>query len=110
MSIDTNVIKELQAATDQWTDGRVIHKDDLVDLLMLHTYGQKVFSQFGLGLAGWVLRQRNGETLLTVKVSEGGTPLVAFITSATPTGCVSKLFDLLERDKLVFARDKYPWN
>lgn len=109
MHIDADILKELEVATDQWNDGRIVHKDDLRDLLLLHHYGHKVFSQFGLGLCGWVLRQRNGETLLTVKVVESGTPLVVFITSATPMGCVSKLFDLLERDRLTFARDKYPW-
>lgn len=109
MELGTEMLQELEAATDQWTDQRIIHKDDLRDLLMLHIYGQKVFSELGMGLSGWVCRQRNGQTLLTVKVTEDQTPLVVFITSASPMGCVSKLFDLMEKDRLSYSRDRYPW-
>lgn len=109
MHIDAELLKQVEMATEQWKDSRIICKDDLRDLILFHSYGQKVFSQLGLGLQGWVCRQRNGTSLLTVKVIDSGTPLVAFITSATPTGCVSKLFNLVEKDAVNYAKDKYPW-
>lgn len=78
------------------------------DLYLLHSYGINVFSQNGLGLRGYSFRQRNGNTVMSIKVEEEGVPLVAFVTSHTPTGCIQQLWDLFEADKLKWQRDKYP--
>lgn len=96
------ILKRAASSDSAYTDG-------LVDLALLHIYGQKVFSQMGLGLCGWSIRQKGLNHLLTLKVMEAGVPLVAYITSHTPTGCVEQLFYLLESDKLRFNRDLYPW-
>lgn len=86
-----------------------MYTDGLPEVVLLHHYGQKVFSQLGLGLAGWSIRQKGMNHLLTVKVNEGGTPLVAYVTSHTPTGCIEQLFYLLESEKVRWHRDQYPW-
>lgn len=83
--------------------------DYTADLLRWALYGPSVFSQFGLGLRGYVFRQHNGSCVMTVKCVEGEVPLVAFVTSATPRGCIEQMFDLLFDHRLKWQKDKYPW-
>jgi hypothetical protein len=79
------------------------------DLLTFGLYPQEVFSQFGLGLSGFIIRHTRTNVLMTVKVTEEGVPLVAFVTAATTRGCVEQMFDLLASGRLKWQRDKYPW-
>ncbi|MGB7033874.1 MAG: hypothetical protein WBF29_20740 [Syntrophobacteria bacterium] len=109
MSVDSQVTQELEAAMEQWTDMRVMHVDDLYDLLLFHSYGQKVLSQNGLTLMGHQVRRKNGQWLLTVKVTQNDTPLIAYITSGTPTGCIRLFVTQLETDRLRWSQDRYPW-
>jgi hypothetical protein len=101
---------EIQACTEQWTDNRVIHIDDLEDLLTFWIYLPRLLSQSGLRYKGYQLRQRDGSWLLVVKATQGDTPLVVFLTSATPTGCVRLMVSQIEDDRLKWVRDKYPWS
>jgi hypothetical protein len=94
---------------EQWTDSRVIGSIDLENLLLFMLYVPKVLSQNNYRYNGHVVRQKNGQTLLTVKVHEGETPLVVFITSDTPTGCMVRFWDLFEHDRLTWVKDRYPW-
>lgn len=110
MSIDAQVLDEVAAAMEQWTDMRVMHVDDLEDLLLFWCYVPKVLSQSGMRFLGYQLRQRDGQYLLMVKATDRGTPLVAFLTSATTTGCVRLFISQLEGDRLTWNKDKYPWN
>lgn len=109
MEIPSEVLYPLEAAMEQWTDKRIISDRDLESLLLFHLYLPKVLSQSGITFHGHSCRQKNGQTLLTVKVSESDTPLVAFITSNTPTGCMVRFLDLLEDDRLNWVRDRFPW-
>lgn len=109
MSTDTNY--------EQWVDHiieRLASRDqryieDVQDILVWAYYGQRVFSQFGFGYCGCVLRQSRDSVKGTVKVLEEGVPLVAFVTSATTTGCISRTMDLLYAEKLKWQKDRYPW-
>jgi hypothetical protein len=109
MSVDDRVEQRLESLIDKLCDRDKESIEYVEDLLRWGLYGQDVFSQFGLGLSGFVFRQRNGSTLLTVKATEAGVPLVAFVTSATTRGCVEQMFDLLYAGRLKWQRDKYPW-
>lgn len=110
MEIPQAVLYELQAATEQWTDKRVIDDEDLEDLLMFVLYSPKVLSQSGMRLAGWTCRQKDDRYLLTVKVLEGGTPLVVFVTGDTPMACIRQFWRLWENDRIRWSRDRWPWN
>ena len=101
---------ELDEAMDNWTDNRVVHRDDVQDLLFFHLYIQKAMSQFGMRYRGHVCRQQSDGCLLTVKAMENSTPLVVFVTSGTTIGSMSKFVDLLLAERLSWRRDKYPWN
>lgn len=109
MNIPDKVLDEVQAAMEQWTDGRVIEAASLEAMLLFHLYVPNVLSQIGQRVDGYVFRQKNGQTLLTVKAKENGTPLVVFITSNTPTGCMERFLNLLEDDRLTWRKDRYPW-
>lgn len=109
MEIPTEYTYEIDAAMEQWTDQRVIHSDDLADLLLFHLYIPKVTSQLGTKILGYTCRQKNGQTLMAVKAREGDTPLVVFVTAASTIGCMSRFVVLLEEDRLTWVRDKYPW-
>lgn len=109
MDIPTEVLYPVQAALEQWTDQREIHADDLEDLLVFILHLRTVLVKLGMSTQGFQCRQKNGQTLLTVKVHEGQTPLVAFVTAANPTSCMVRFRSLLEHDKLPWTRDKYPW-
>jgi len=95
----------LKSAANGGADDKAL----LEALLTLHIYGQEEHSQFGMGLSGWVMRQSRGETLLTVKVTESGVPLVAYITSYSPTGSIEKYLDMLEDSRVKWSKDRYPW-
>lgn len=110
MSIDEKYLDEVAAAMEQWTDMRVLHVDDLEDLVLFWCYVPKALSQLGIRFKGYQLRQRDGQYLLMVKGSQNDTPLVVFLTSATTTGCVRLFVSQLEGDRLNWVRDKYPWN
>lgn len=108
MEIDTRYLYPVQASIEQWTDQRVITDVDLEGLILFVCYGQQVLSQSGLALKGWQFRQKGDQQLMTVKVREGDTPLVVFITGNSTTGCVSRFWNLYEDDRLSWVRDKYP--
>lgn len=110
MSLTTDYRYEIEAATEQWTDMRLLHVDDLDDLLFFWLYVPKVLSQFGMRLGGHQLRRKDGSYLLTVKVHQGDVPLVAFLTAPTTTGCMRLFVHQLENERVKWVRDKYPWN
>lgn len=94
---------------DKLADRDKVYVDSVYDLITFGYYGPDVFSQFGLGLQGYVFRQSLGAVKATVKVVESGVPLVGFVTSATTNGCIEQMFDLLFVNKLKWQRDKFPW-
>lgn len=109
MSLETKREERVWHIIDKLAAKDKAYIDDVFDILTWAHYGQEVFSQFGYGLAGWVFRQQAGSVRATVKVSEGGIPLVAFQTSANTTGCISAILDRLWDDRVVWQKDKYPW-
>lgn len=109
MEIPSVYLDQVLAATEQWTDKRLLSDADLDSLLLFILYVPKVLSQIGITYRGFVSRQKNGQTLLTIKAQEGEAPLVAFITSNNTTGCMVRFWDLFESDKLNWIRDRYPW-
>lgn len=110
MEIPTNYLYPLQASMEQWDDTRIIGPTDLESMLLFWLYMPNVLSQNGLQYRGAIFRQKEQQTLLTVKVVESGTPLVVFITSNNSTGCMVRFWNLFEDDKLSWVRDRYPWN
>lgn len=109
MHIPDNSLYPVLAAMEQWTDKRVIDDVDLQNLLLFLLCVPKALSQNGTNLKGFSCRQKNNQTLLTVKGWEGETPLVVFITSATPIGCMGRFLALMEDDRLTWVKDRYPW-
>lgn len=109
MHIPEEHLYPVQAAMEQWTDGRVIGAVELESLLLFLLCVPKVYSQLGIQIKGHVVRQKQGQTLLTVKATEGAIPLIVFITAPTTMGCVMRFMDLMEDDKLTWVKDRYPW-
>lgn len=107
MDVPMNVDLELSAALEQWTDQRLIDADDLYDLLALMVHHHLLFVNSGHSLSAFSFRQKNQQWLLTIKVHESGTPLVAFITANKPTGCVRRFLNLYTSDRLSWVRDRY---
>lgn len=109
MEIPSEYLYPVQAAMEQWEDGRVIGQVDLENLLLFLLYMPKVLSQMGIQMKGFVSRQKQGQTLMSVKAKEGDTPLVVFVTSDTTIGCMVRFLDLMENDRLTWVKDRYPW-
>ena len=109
MQIPEKYLYPVQASMEQWTDSRVVGTTDLENTLLFLIYVPKILSQSSIRYQGFVCRQKNGQTLLTLKAHEGETPLVVFVTSDTPMGCMVRFLDLLEGDRLSWVRDRYPW-
>lgn len=109
MNIETNSATRVQSIIEHLVSNDQRYIDDTSDLLLWGYYGPEVLSQFGYGYSGAIFRQHRDSTKMTVKVTDSGVPLVAFITSASTTGCVRRFFDLLHADKLKWQKDKYPW-
>lgn len=108
MSIDAKYTERLDFVIGRIADGDKEYLDEVWDLLLWSHYGQDVFSQFGYGVYAWNFRQSNGTTRLTIKAHESGIPLVAFVTCASPRGCVEQMFCLLENNRLKWQKDRYP--
>lgn len=109
MDVVTKCDQRVQSIIEHLVDRDQRYVDDTQDLLMWGFYGRDVLSQFGFGYCGSIFRQHRDSTKMTVKVTESGVPLVAFITSASTTGCVRRFLDLLFAEKLKWQKDKYPW-
>lgn len=86
-----------------------MYLDEARDLVLFLHYGQDVHSQFGLGFHGFVARQKGRSTQMSVKVSDGGVPLVAFSTQATTTSCIQQYLNALEDGRVRWMKDKFPW-
>lgn len=110
MNIPEEYLYPIQASMEQWSDARVIDAIDLENLLLFLLYVPKVLSQLGITYHGLVARQKQGQTLLTVKAREKDTPLVVFVTAGSTIGCMTRFLDLMEKDRLTWVRDRYPWN
>jgi hypothetical protein len=108
VELDAKYTNRLNHIIDRVADKDKDCIDEIWDLLLWSLYGQDAFSQFGYGVYSWNFRQSNGATRLCVKAMESGVPLVAFITSATPRGCIEQMFGCLERGTLKWQKDKYP--
>lgn len=108
MTIDAKYTQRLEFIIDRIADSDKEYIDEIWDLLLWSHYGQDVFSQFGYGVYSWNFRQANGSTRLTIKAKESGIPLVAFVTAASPRGCVEQMFGLLEHNALKWQKDRYP--
>jgi len=109
MNIPSELLYPVQAAMEQWTDHRVVSAPDLEATILFLCYVPNVLTNLGMTYKGFVSRQKNGQTLLTIKAAEGDTPLVVFITSDTTMGCMVRFLDLLEDDRLKWVRDRFPW-
>lgn len=109
MNILEEHIYSIQAAVEQWSDSRIISASELENLLLFLVYVPNTLSRNGLDLMGYSFRQKRGQYLMTTKVVEGETPLVAFVTSDTPIGCIFRFLNLLEDDRLSWRKDRYPW-
>jgi len=77
-------------------------------VLWVHFLAEEM-AESGFRYDGCVFRQRHSDVTLTVKVNEGGTPLVAFTSSGTTTGCIQMFLRALRANKVRWIRDKYPW-
>lgn len=108
MSLDDKYTQRLNHIIGRIADSDKLYIDEVWDLLLWSNYGQDVFSQFGYGVYAWYFRQANGSCRLVIKALESGVPLVAFVTSATPRGCVEQMFGLLDKGILKWQKDKYP--
>lgn len=108
VNIESKYHDRCTALIAQMRDGPPERVDDAWDLLMWVLYGPDVLSQSGMGLTGWSLRQRPGSWIMTIKVIDSGTPLVGFVTTGSPMGCIVRLLDLLENDGIRWQKDKYP--
>lgn len=109
MELDTKILDGVYTIMSRSQEENDANHELVEDLLTFCQYGHEVCSQFSMGLCGYTFRHNRENVLMTVKVTEGNTPLVAFITSQTTTSCVTKFLDLLFASKLKWQKDKYPW-
>lgn len=109
MDIPSKVLDPLWASLEQWDDNRVIHVDDLELLLLFMLSAPSLALNLHQTWRGFQCRQRDGQTLLTVKLTEGPTPLVGFVTAPDPLSSVCRFMSLWQNDRVRWARDKYPW-
>jgi len=109
MDLGHEIDERVHSVMAQARNGDRTTREQLEDLVRWGFYGQKCFSQFGMGLSGYVFRHSRTSVRMTVKVVESGVSLVAFVTAATTMGSIEHMFYLLESEKLKWQKDKYPW-
>jgi hypothetical protein len=96
-----------EASLEQWTDERIVDQEWVDAHIWFHLHSYADFAKSGLELIGWSCRQKHGDWLLVLKVLEGGTQQVGFITSATPTRCMLKVRKLLRNGGLSLYADRF---
>lgn len=109
MELPADILYPLQAACEQWNDHRVVHGDDVVDVLLFVCFLEKVMLKLDRQLAGFQIRQKNGSWLLTVKTLQYEVPHVVFVTRPNPTDCIRVFWELYESDRLHWCPDRYSW-
>lgn len=90
-----------------WDDDRIMSREDIDAWMWFLHHSYADLSQINLELDGFTFREKGDVWLLVLKVHEGDTPLVGFITSQNPTRCVSKTRKLLRNGGLGWIKDKY---
>jgi hypothetical protein len=108
MNIGTDAQLGVERLIERAYEQEGAYNDGCRTVLALIYYGHLVFSQFGLGLVGLNFRRDGLNWKLAVKVMEGNTPLVGYVTSHTTSGCMEQLFLLLDSDKMRWHLDRYP--
>lgn len=93
--------------TSNWTDTRIVDAEwvDANIWFWMHSYAD--FAQLGLELTGATFREKHGDWLLVLKLAQGDIRQVAFVTSSTPTRCMSKARKLLRNGGLLVYPDKF---
>ena len=109
MYTETKIEERLEALMDQALDGDPEAFRYVYSPFAFIEYVQDVLSQIGLGYCGFVCRRRDGMVLMSVKVTEGGVPLVGYITSATTRGCMDQFLRSLKNSRVTWHKDRYPW-
>lgn len=109
MEIPTEDLYPIQAAMEQWTDGRLIEAVDLENLLLFLLCVPKALSQSGYQFQGFVSRHKNDQELMTIKVRHKDTPLIVFVSGANTIHCMTRFLNLWEDDRIAWRKDRYPW-
>lgn len=96
-----------QSVLKDWTDHRIV-SDLWLDVhiwFYMHLYGD--LAKFDLECQGWSVRQKERESLLVVKLTQGETPYVVFVTSSDPTHCMRKFRDMLRNGGPKLVPDRF---
>lgn len=95
-------------ALASWKDHRIVDSEwvDAHIWFWLHLYSD--LAQISAELRGVVFREKHGDWLMVLKIRQGDTPLVGFVTSKNPTRCMRKARDLLRNGGLAWSTDKWP--
>jgi hypothetical protein len=109
MSIEQAFYKPVENACAQWRDNRVIHRDDVMDIVLFVHFLEDICANHEWHYHGFQCRQCTNGWLLMVKITDHKVPLVAFVSGQNTTSCVTKFIDLLDRRELTWNRDKWPW-
>lgn len=90
-----------------WQDSRIVDAEwvDAHIWFFLHSYSD--LANVELVLDGFSFREKHGDWLLVLKVHQGETPLVGFVTSRNPTRCMRKARKLLREGTLSWIQDKF---
>jgi hypothetical protein len=110
MSTQDEFSLDIERFLDRLFEEDPLYISDVRTWVSFFHYLPKELANLGMGCDGYVFRQRNSDVTLTVKATEGGTPLVAFTTAATPTACMLVFLRALRGSRVRWIRDKYPWN
>ena len=96
-----------QEAFAEWTDERIVSKDwlDICVWFHLHTYADLV--NFGLELDGYSFRKEPDGWLLVLKVTQGDTPYVVFLSSRDTIGCMRKARSYLRNGGFKLYPDRF---
>lgn len=95
------------AALEQWTDSRIVDAAWVDTHLWFFQHLYADLAQFSLGLRGYSFREKYGEWLLVLRLLQDSIPQVVFVSSKTPTGCMSKLRRMLRSEGIELREDRY---
>jgi hypothetical protein len=94
-------------AMEQWIDDRHGHHDQVEIWIWFFIDAWADFQKVGLELEGWSVKPDQHGTLMVLKLNEGGTPLVAFVTDADTTHCMHRVRECIRNGGLKTYPDRF---
>jgi len=106
-SIDSAYLDAFRVSLEEWTDERMVSRDELWALTMFSLYLVNLAEDDGWEYCGHSFKNALPLSILVVKAMMDDLPVVVFTSGRTTMACIRIFIRKLEQGLLEWTRDKY---